>query len=76
MVKLGEASVSVNYIELLIEEWIGSIVISTEYSYTFLPFILPEMYFLVLNNHGTCQTLCQALRLVETDALIILTAKK
>ena len=47
MVKLVEASVSVNYIQLLIEEWIESIVISTEYSYNFLPFILPEMYFLV-----------------------------
>lgn len=32
MVKLGEVSVSVNYIELLVEEWIESIVISTEFS--------------------------------------------
>ena len=33
MVKLGEVSVSVNYIELLVEEWIESIVISTEFSW-------------------------------------------
>ena len=63
MVKLGEVSVSVNYIEMK----------------TFFPLSSihsPRNVFPAVHTHETCQTLCQALRLVETDPLIILTGKK